>query len=203
MCSWVGPTNVAPASEISPPPMWWLCARPPTRWRASRTTTDLPWWWSLIAAVSPANPAPTMATSTFSRPPRRLSASTPGAPASAAPAAPAAAAPTSLRRVSFESCAKREILPTAGTEGKPQPAHGVASYDLGAVHFKQDRVALAAAGADRRAAETPTAPAQLVHERPHDAGARRADGVAQRDRSAVDVDLVLVDSEHAHRVDRH
>src|SRR4051794_8093445 len=122
MWSCVGPTNVAPASEISPPPRWWLYARPPMRLRASSTTTDLPWRWSLTAAVRPANPAPTIATSTDGRPRCRGRVSTPGPPASAAPATPAAAEPTSLRLVTFRSCAKeQEILPTAGTQGKRQP----------------------------------------------------------------------------------
>src|SRR3954468_4250709 len=81
---------------------------------------------------------------------------------------------------------------------RPRDRQGV----LVSVDLDEDGVALAAARADGGAAEAAAAPAQLVDERPDDAGARRADGMAQGDRSAVDVDLVLVDSEHAHRVDR-
>ena len=63
MWFWVGPTKVAPRSEISPPPIGWLRARPPTRSRASRTITERPAWTSLKAAVRPAKPAPTTTTS--------------------------------------------------------------------------------------------------------------------------------------------
>ena len=56
--------------------------------------------------------------------------------------------------------------------------------------------------ADRRAADAAAAPAQLVDERAEDPRAGRADRVAERDRAAVDVDLVLVDAEHPDRVDR-
>ena len=41
----------------------WVHTRPPTRSRASRTTTDRPAWDSRRAAVSPARPAPTTQTS--------------------------------------------------------------------------------------------------------------------------------------------
>src|SRR3954471_17778151 len=73
---------------------------------------------------------------------------------------------------------------------------------LAAVDLDDDRVPLPPAGADGRAALPAAAPAQLVHERAEDARARRADRVAERDRAAVDVDLVLVDAEHADRVER-
>src|SRR3954452_20216706 len=56
---WVGPTNVPPRSETSPPPSWWFQMRPPTRSRASTTSTDLPAWMISRAAVRPAMPAPT------------------------------------------------------------------------------------------------------------------------------------------------
>src|SRR5205085_8174697 len=71
-----------------------------------------------------------------------------------------------------------------------------------AVHLEDDRVALPAAGADRRAAQAATAAAKLVDQRADDASARRADGVPQGDRPAVHVHLLLVDPEHPHRVDR-
>src|SRR4051795_55641 len=61
--SCVGPTNCAPASICLPPGSSWLSVRPPTRSRASRTSTDLPALATLRAAVSPARPAPTTITS--------------------------------------------------------------------------------------------------------------------------------------------
>src|SRR6185503_2259677 len=73
---------------------------------------------------------------------------------------------------------------------------------LAAVHFDDHRVALAAARADRRAAEPAAAAPQLVDERHQDAGAAGADRVAERDRAAVHVHLGLVELKHAHRVER-
>ena len=52
-----------------------------------------------------------------------------------------------------------------------------------------------AAEAERREALPPAAPPKLVEERRQDARARRADRVAERDRAAVDVDLVPVEAE--------
>src|SRR4029077_8134426 len=68
-------------------------------------------------------------------------------------------------------------------------------------NFDHDRVALAPARADRGDAEATAATAQLVHERADDASAGGGDRVAGGDRAAVDVDLVLVDAEHPHRVE--
>src|SRR5262245_9962273 len=70
-----------------------------------------------------------------------------------------------------------------------------------AVDLDDDRVALTATRADRRDADAATAATELVDERADDAGARSADRVAERDRPAVDVDVVLFDAEHAHRVE--
>src|SRR5579884_3321632 len=64
-----------------------------------------------------------------------------------------------------------------------------------AINLDDHRVALAAARADRGAAESASAPAQLEHKRAEDPRARGADRVAKRHRAAVDVDLVLVDAE--------
>src|SRR5690348_15767728 len=72
-----------------------------------------------------------------------------------------------------------------------------------AIDLDDHRVALTAARADRGAAQPAAAPAQLEHERAEDPRARGADRVAERDRAAVDVDLVLVDPEHPDRVQRH
>ena len=60
----------------------------------------------------------------------------------------------------------------------------------------QERVALAAAGADRRQPEPAATAAQLVHERREDARAGGADRVAERDRSAVDVHRLRIGAEH-------
>src|SRR5690242_9460662 len=70
------------------------------------------------------------------------------------------------------------------------------------IDFDDDRVALAAARADGRAAQATSAPAQLVDERPEDPRARRADRVAEGHRPAIDVDLAFLETEHAHRVER-
>src|SRR4051812_1932334 len=69
-----------------------------------------------------------------------------------------------------------------------------------AIDAENDRVALPAAGADRRAAEAAAATAQLVDQRAEDPGAGRADRMPERDGAAVDVDLLLVDAEQADRV---
>src|SRR4051794_29448690 len=98
MRSWVGPTKVAPRSDISPPPMSLFRARPPTRFRASRMRTDLPARWSSRAAVSPAKPAPTTTTSHFRRRVPSPAAAAPGMRPIAAPRPAAADAPTSPRR---------------------------------------------------------------------------------------------------------
>src|ERR1700759_4671856 len=71
-----------------------------------------------------------------------------------------------------------------------------------AIDLDDHRVALASARADRGAAEAAAATAQLIDQGAEDARARGADGMAQRDRPAVDVDLVLVDAEHPDRVER-
>ena len=56
-----------------------------------------------------------------------------------------------------------------------------------------DRIALAAARADRGDAEAAAAAAQLVDEGADDPGAGGADRMAECDRAAIDVDRVLVD----------
>src|SRR5436305_14300845 len=58
-------------------------------------------------------------------------------------------------------------------------AGGAGSLDL-----EEQRVALAAAGADGREAEPAAVAAQLVHHRPQDPPAARADGMAERDGAA-------------------
>ena len=63
MRSWCGPTKHPPMSTGTPLRAVWVQTRPPTRSRASSTTTDCPAWDSRRAAVSPAKPAPTTQTS--------------------------------------------------------------------------------------------------------------------------------------------
>ena len=50
-------------STGTPSRLVWVHTRPPTRSRASSTTTERPAWLRRRAAVSPASPAPTMQTS--------------------------------------------------------------------------------------------------------------------------------------------
>ena len=61
--SWVGPTHCAPISTTLPSPIGSFRVRPPTRSRASRTTTSRPAARRARAAASPARPAPTTTTS--------------------------------------------------------------------------------------------------------------------------------------------
>ena len=64
-------------------------------------------------------------------------------------------------------------------------------------------LALTAAAAERRRTEAAAAAAQLVEEREHDAGARHADRVTERDGAAVDVHDVVGDAEVAAWRPRH
>src|SRR3954454_10782735 len=89
----------------------------------------------------------------------------------------------------------------AAARGRPSLT-GCSLKVLGPVDLDHDRVALAAAGADRGDAEAAAAAAQLVDEGADDASAGGADRVPEGDRAAVDVDLLLVDAEHPHRVQR-
>src|SRR5215210_15731 len=87
----------------------------------------------------------------------------------------------------------------------PPSADGLPSTSgsrLGAVDLDDDGIALAAAAADRRAAEAAAPALELVDEGADDAGSRGADRMPERDRAAVHVHLLLVDLQHAHRVDR-
>src|SRR3546814_17578074 len=63
----------------------------------------------------------------------------------------------------------------------------------------EDGVALATAAAEGSGAENATAALQLVEQRQRDAGARHADGVAQRDGATVDVGDPVGDAEVRHR----
>src|SRR5207248_503848 len=99
--------KVCPQSHAGGIPQRQFLARPPTRSRASRTTTDLPAAAIARAATSPATPPPTTATSTRLSLRARdgfASLSVEPAPsqllAPTAPAAPTAAPPMRPRRVS-------------------------------------------------------------------------------------------------------
>src|SRR4029450_8298469 len=70
------------------------------------------------------------------------------------------------------------------------------------IDLHDDRVALAAARADRGAAEPASAAAQLMHQRAATVGAGGSDRMAEGDRPTVHVHLVVVDLERPDRVDR-
>src|SRR5690606_33133774 len=77
----------------------------------------------------------------------------------------------------------------AGTVGDPPGAPLAAPLAACSVYeLQHDGFALAAAAADAGQAELHAALSHLVGQRQHDAGAAGADGVAQRDGAAVDVD---------------
>ena len=61
--SCVGPIHCPPTSTTLPSPRSWFSTRPPTRSRASSTTTEAPAALSARAAARPASPAPTTTTS--------------------------------------------------------------------------------------------------------------------------------------------
>ena len=64
----------------------------------------------------------------------------------------------------------------------------------------QQRVALPAAGADRGETEPAAVAAQVVHHRPEDPAAARADRMAERDGAAVHVHALLVGAEQRRRM---
>src|SRR3954462_12979217 len=66
-------------------------------------------------------------------------------------------------------------------------------------HPKDQRVALATAAAQSRGTDTSTSALQLVRQRERKAGTAHADGVAQRDRAAVGVHLVVREPERLRR----
>src|ERR1700742_3304997 len=72
-----------------------------------------------------------------------------------------------------------------------------------AIDLDDHRVALATARADRGAAEAAAATAQLIDQRAQDARPGGPDRVSEGNGTAVDVDLVLVDPQHADGVERH
>src|SRR3954471_16241457 len=109
--------------------------------------------------------------------------------------------------ISVRSRSKNAAPGSSGRRSAPPPGGGGRMCGRSVTRWPSNLddhgVALAAARADRRAAVAAAATAQLVHERAEDAGARSADRVADGDGAAVDVDPLLVDAEHADRVQRH
>src|SRR5947207_11185255 len=87
--------------------------------------------------------------------------------------------------------------------GSRDRAGASAGPRLSAIDLDDERIALAAARANRGAPEPAAAPAQLVDQRAEDASPRDADGVTERHSTSVDVDLLLVDAQHPDRVQRH
>src|SRR3984885_12397349 len=92
---------------------------------------------------------------------------------------------------------------TEATGVSRHPAARGGLYVQGALGADDQGVALAAARADRRHAQTAAAPAQLVDEGAEDSCPRGPDRVAERDRAAVDVDALLVDPQDPDRAERH
>src|SRR5262249_58849909 len=97
----------------------------------------------------------------------------------------------------------RSRAPPRGTAqrsgaGRARSAAAAPGRSLGAVYLEHDRVALAPTRANGGAAEAAAAAAQLVYQRSDDAGAGGTDRVAERDRPAVHVHLVLLHVEHPH-----
>src|SRR3954470_6053508 len=91
-----------------PPPRSWLSVRPPTRLRASSTSTDLPFALSARAADRPDSPAPTTTTSHERRLPFPAAAAVRGR-AAAPPAT--ATPPISPRRVTLGcAIATRDVI---------------------------------------------------------------------------------------------
>src|SRR5581483_9259017 len=86
--------------------------------------------------------------------------------------------------------------------GPPSDPRGGPQARRKGLDLDEQRVALAAAGADRREPEPAAVPAQLVHQRPDDPAAAGADRVTEGDGAAVDVRPLLVGSEHPRRVQR-
>src|SRR5690349_5887915 len=70
------------------------------------------------------------------------------------------------------------------------------------LNLYEDGIALAAAGADRGAAEAAAAALELADEGSDHPGTGSSDRVTEGDCAAVHVDLVLVDVEHLHGVQR-
>src|ERR671916_803909 len=73
---------------------------------------------------------------------------------------------------------------------QPRPSLDRASAEA----FEDDRHALTAADAHGLEPETRVAGLQAVDQRGHDAGAGGAEGVAERDGAAMDVELVVADA---------
>ena len=62
---------------------------------------------------------------------------------------------------------------------------------LRARHLDDDRIALTAAGADCGQADTSASPAKLIDQRKQDARPASGQRMTERNRAAIDIDLVL------------
>src|SRR5215204_901755 len=99
---------------------------------------------------------------------------------------------TSTSRTSNPACANVCAIPLPIV---PAPTTPIVFMVVGASPLYCERHAIAAAEAQRGDAALRVAAFHRVEERGEDAAAARADGVAQRDRAAVDVDLLFADAE--------
>src|SRR5437660_5518349 len=149
------------------PCLWIVRVRPPTRSRASSTSTDrTPCWTSRRAVVRPASPAPTTTTSAFRRlagwPLRRRAATFAG---TAAPAAPAAAVPISVRRVSSLRAKLDHLLVGAAVEER-DVGHARGALGAWVVHAPRLAPRGGLRGAEPRAEGAERADGRLPQRRP-------------------------------------
>src|SRR3954467_8277647 len=100
-----------------------------------------------------------------------------------------------IRRPTARASPARARSTSAPTSGLPGTA-GTSGRDA-----QQQCVSLTPAAAQRRGTQAPAAPLQLVGESKCEARTGGADRVSQRNRAAVDIDLLRVDAEHPRRVD--
>src|SRR4051794_18622408 len=200
---------------------WGVVHASPPRWPGEaidRMKTPGSVAWSCIRTRSPSSAPPENGDdgSTASTPTRRPAARssvtralvvvdlpTPGGPVMpttcACPACGVSAAIT-CRSSGEPSSTIETSRPTA--RASPARARATRSSTLSALGDTHDqRVALAATTTQRGRADAAAAALELERECQHHAGAGHADGVAERDGAAVDVDLGLVDAERAGRGD--
>src|SRR4051794_6624322 len=123
-------------------------------------------------------------------------------PAFSSPTAATDSVGTSARSLKRMSVRSRKIA-TARSYSSRSRSSSAITILLGWIlsDFEQNRVALAAAGADRGEAEAAAVAVQLVDHRREDPGARGADRVPEGHRAAVDVDLLGIGAEHLGRVE--
>src|SRR5205807_7206288 len=118
--------------------------------------------------------------------------------------APGARARSSLFRKRRERSRPRRSPRSASCRGRRRRlrAEAACRWVTRSLDLEDHGIALAAARADRSAAKAAATPAQLEHEAPEDARPGGTDRVPERYGATVDVHPVLVDPEHADRVER-